>query len=476
MFGVNIRRTAGPTQQRVARIALIAALVGAFVAVPVAAHAQFNLLPVPKDFASLIGAVDDSIRGGRLVGAVVTVVGTERRAVTDVHGIFTIDSIPPGEHELMVTHPLLDTLGVQVRSAPFTLIGGRRDEVGARTPTFEEIRAKACPRGGLASGSAILVGRVLQADNDDPAAGATVSLVYKDVSQKEGVQKVRTGRVGPNGAFAICGLPSTISGNLQATFAGVTTADLPLTSNDESISTAILLVGGTGPGRAVITGTVTGRGGAPIAGAQVAVVGTPSVAETSANGTFTLAGLPAGTQEAVVRKLGFAKVSQIVHLTSATPATLKVILDPATVLGTVHIVGQMETGLTKIGFLARKQLGRGWYLTPEEIAEKNPNQTTDLFRMAQGMDVISATGGRYLTSTSTIGSSTSGCINVFIDRTRFDQFQPGDVDDAIPTGDLGAVEYYQRPSDVPVEFNVPGKSCATLIVWTKTLLTTLKAP
>jgi len=65
---------------------------------------------------------------------------------------------------------------------------------------------------------------------------------------------------------------------------------------------------------------------------------------------------------------------------------------------------------------------------------------------------------------------------VFIDHARFDQFQPGDVDDALPTADLGAIEYYQRPSDVPTEFSVPGKSCATLIVWTKTLLTTLKAP
>lgn len=442
---------------------------------PVAAHAQ-DLPPVPRDYSSIIGTVDDSIRGGRLVGAVVTVSGTERRAVTDVHGIFAIDSIPPGEHEIVVTHPLLDTLGVQVRSAPFTLIAGQRTVASARTPSFEEIHAKSCPRGGLVTGPAILVGRVLKADTNDPAAGGSVSLVYKDASQKESVQKVRTGRVAPNGAFAICGLPRSIAGNLQATFGGVTTADLPISANDESISTAILLVGGTGPGRAVITGVVTARGGQPIAGAQVAVIGTPSVAETSANGTFTLAGLPSGTQEAVVRRLGFAKVSQIVHLTSATPDTLKVVLDPATVLGTVHIVGQMETGLTKIGFLARKQMGRGWYLTPEQIAEKNPNQTTDLFRLAPGMNVLPGTGGHYITSTSTIGSSSDGCINIFIDRARFDQFQPGDVDDAIPTADLGAIEYYAHPSDVPTEFDVPGKSCATLVVWTKTMLTTLKGP
>ena len=52
---------------------------------------------------------------------------------------------------------------------------------------------------------------------------------------------------------------------------------------------------------------------------------------------------------------------------------MTVLLDPATVLGTVHVVGQMESGLTKIGFMSRKQLGRGWYLTPEQIADKNPH-------------------------------------------------------------------------------------------------------
>lgn len=439
-------------------------------------RAQGDLPPVPRNYSSLIGVVDDSIRGGRLHGAIVTVVGTDRRGVTDLNGIFQIDSIPPGPHEISVTHPLLDTLGVQVLSAPFVLAAGSRQQVGARTPTFEEVRAKACPRGGVGGGGAILVGRVLNADTQDPAVGAGVSLVFKDLSEKDGVQKVRTGRVSPNGAFAICGLPRTIAGNVQASLGGITTADLPLTTNDESIATAILTIGGTGSGTAVLTGSVTARGGGPIAGAQVTVAGTTTIVETSSGGRFTLNGLPSGTHEAVIRKLGFAKASEIVHLAAATPSTLDVVLDQATVLGTVHVVGKMEDGLNKIGFLARKQMGRGWYLTPEQIAEKNPQMTTDLFRMARGMDVLTEAGGRYLVSNSSAGSSTDGCMNIFIDHSRFDQFQPGDVDDAIPTGDLGAIEFYSHPSDVPTEFTVVGKTCATLIVWTKTMLTTLKSP
>jgi hypothetical protein len=454
-------------RNRCAALALIVALA------PCGARAQLPATRVPKDFASLIGVVDDSIRGGRLIGAVVTVVGTTRHGTTDANGIFQIDSIPPGEHRIAVTHPLLDTLEVHVVSEPFAFQGGSQRQIGAHTPSFEEIRAKSCTRGGV-SGGAILVGRVLQADSDDPAVGATVSLVFKDATQKDAVEKVRTGRAGPTGAFSICGLPPSFAGNLQASLGGVTTADLPLKTNDESLATAILSVGETGVGSAVLRGTVTASTGGPLSGVQVTVVGTTTVVTTADDGTFTLGNLPSGTHEAVIRKIGFAKASQIVHLAARAPTSVSIVLDQATVLGTVHIVGVMDNGLNKIGFLARKQQGRGWYLTPEQIALKNPQMTTDLFRMAAGMRLMDQGRGRYLMSTSSAGSSSDGCVNIFIDRARFDQYQPGDVDDAIPTGDLGAIEYYQTPSQVPVEFSVAGKTCATLVVWTKTLLTTLK--
>jgi hypothetical protein len=457
---------------RFARFVMVAA---ALVPAASVARAQGDLPPVPKNFSSIIGVVDDSIRGGRLIGAVVTVVGTDRKGVSDINGIFAVDSIPPGLHQISVTHPLLDTLGLQIVSGSFTLTAGARQQVGAHTPTYEEVRAKACINGGPVSGGrSILVGRVVKADDNEPAVGASVSLLFKDMTKTPAVEKVRSGRVGPAGAFAICGLPSTLTGNLQATLGGVTTPDVPIKSADESMSTVMLSIGGTGSGTSVLKGNVSARGGGPIAGAQVTVAGTTNVAMSAEDGSFTISGLPSGTHEAVVRKIGFAKVSQIVELKPSAPADAKVLLEPATVLGTIHVVGVMENGLSKVGFLARKQHGAGVYLTPEQIAEKNPNLTTDLMRSMNGMRVINANNGRYLTSTSTVGSTSEGCINLFIDHARFDQFQPGDVDDAIPTGDLGAIEYYGTPTTVPSEFNIPGKQCATLVVWTKTLLTTLK--
>ena len=458
---------------RFARLVMVAA---ALVPAASVARAQGGLPPVPKNFSSIIGVVDDSIRGGRLIGAVVTVVGTDRKGVSDINGIFQIDSIPPGLHEVSVTHALLDTLGLQIVSASFTLVAGARAQVGAHTPTYEEVRAKACVNGGPVSGGrSILIGRVVKADNDEPAVGASVSLLFKDLTKTPAVEKVRSGRVGPTGAFAICGLPATLTGNLQATFAGVTTADVPVKATDEAMSTVMLSVGGTGAGTAVLKGIVSARGGGPIAGAQVTVAGT--IDGRAERGGW----LVHAERIAIGNARGRDPKNRICESVADRAARIRDAercesrsSSPRTVLGTIHVVGVMENGLSKIGFLQRKQHGAGIYLTPEQIAEKNPNMTTDLMRSMNGMRVINANNGRYLTSTSTVGSSSEGCINLFIDHARFDQFQPGDVDDAIPTGDLGAIEYYGTPTTVPAEFSIPGKQCATLVVWTKTLLTTLK--
>ncbi len=449
------------------RLAFVLAIAAASLATPRVTSAQ-------APFASLIGVVDDSLRSGPLVGALVTVVGTKRQGTTDLHGVFRIDSIPPGPHEIVVTHPLMDTLGVQVVSQTFSLEAGVQHTMYAHTPSFDETRAQSCPRGGVATGTSILLGRVTKADTDEPVAGATVSLVYKDGTGKESVEKVRSSHSGANGMFAICGLPSTISGNLQGSFGGVVTADLPLTLKDEQLATASLTIGGTGAGRAILKGIVMSKAG-PVAGAQVTVVGTTTVVLSADDGSFTLTGLPSGTHEVIARKIGFARSSQVIPLSAREPAKLTIVLDQAQVLATVKVTGKMELGLDKIGFTTRKKGAMGWYITPEQIEAKHPDQITDLFRTANGVRVSTQRNGRTLSATRSSGSSTDGCINFFIDHARFTQMQAGDVDDAVRPEELGAVEYYADAMETPPEFNVPGQSCATMIFWTKTLLMSLDA-
>ena len=445
------------------------------VAAPSLATAQQSApASAPPKTSSVGGVVSDSIHGGPLVGAVVTVTGSTRQATTGGGGDFRIDSIPPGQHSIVVTHPLLDTLGLAVHSAPFTIAAGQSLLVALSTPSLADVREATCPVGSTTHGPSMLVGRVNKADTDEPAGGAVVSLVFRDPFTAKGPERVRTTHADPSGQFSICGLPPKLSGTLQASLGGVATADLPVQLNEEPMATALLSIGAAGAGSAVLTGVVTTSLGAGVGGAQVSVAGTAATATTADDGSFTLKGLPSGTREAVVRKIGYAQASIVVSLSARQPASVKVSMGEAQALKTVRVVGMLEDGLAKIGFSSRKQIGMGWYVTPEEIAKRSPLLTSDILRMTSGLRVVNASNGTYLQGMQGPSSTSEGCLNIFMDHVRFVQEKPGDVDNAMPVEDLGAVEYYAGTSTTPVEFNVPGSVCSTLVIWSKTRLTTFK--
>lgn len=80
-----------------------------------------------------------------------------------------------------------------------------------------------------------------------------------------------------------------------------------------------------------VAGVVYGPGGAPVADAQVRLTGYSSVtASTHADGSYTLAAVPAGWQRVTVSKPGYARtVSHAVYVTSGQTAVLSLMLSDA---------------------------------------------------------------------------------------------------------------------------------------------------
>jgi hypothetical protein len=451
----------------ISRATAVAFAAGVLVCAPGLARAQ---QAAPSPLASLVGTVDDSIRGRPLAGALVTVPGTTRQATTDATGTFSIDGITPGQHSIVVTHPFLDTLGLQIHSGTFALAAGDRLQINVHTPSLDDLREGSCQRGGVAAGSSMLVGRVNKADSDEPAGGATLSLVFRDLYTEHSPERVRTGRADATGLFAICGLPSKLSGSIQASIGGLKTADVPVALNNERVGTTMLVIGAAGGGTAVLKGRVTNKAGIPVSGAQVSIEGSTGVTSTGDDGSFTLGSLPSGTHQAVVKKIGFAQTTQVVTLSARTPGNVTVILDDAQVLKTVKVVGQFDGGLAKVGFTNRQQVGMGWFLTPDEITKRSPNKTTEALRSAGGLRIVYGANGNSVESMHGPQGTSDGCLNIYIDHARFSQAGPGDLDNSISPDDLGAVEYYSGPATAPVEFTVPGRNCAALVIWSKTML------
>ena len=58
------------------------------------------------------------------------------------------------------------------------------------------------------------------------------------------------------------------------------------------------------------------------------------------------------------------------------------------------------------------------------------------------------------------------CVNYFIDRQRFVENTPGEIDNILDPNNVEAIEAYS-PLDTPIIFQVLGQGdCATIVIWT----------
>jgi Carboxypeptidase regulatory-like domain/TonB-dependent Receptor Plug Domain len=480
------------------------------------AAAQTDTSPAKPDtthhFSGAIGVVIDSIHDGKLAGAIVSVVGTNRHGTTDQQGQFRIDSVPPGEYRLTLSHPELDTLGLAVTTQPIAMPLGRYAVVRLATPSQAAILDVYC-HGRLLAGPGGVVGRVLDADTDAPDSGARVSLVYKQallsanptmaqVTAAIGAKQpptVREARVDDHGMFSICGLPAGVDGKVSAAFRKQATAEVPIDFADgQTLGLAMLHVaspdtttppppppaaparGGKGAaapvvasnvtglrtGHAAVTGRVTDQMGRPLPGVDVSLEGAAPTTTSGTDGSFTLRGLPAGTQALVLRDVGYSLTEVTVDLSNITERTEVVKMAPAPpMLAAVHVEGKRDKGLRDVGFTTREKAGIGSYITEDQIAERQPTQMTDLFTQMRGIKVDYSSGYPMLEDSR---DATGGCVSYVIDGVPTPMPDPQDFNDFMHPDEVSAVEVYTA-AEAPAQFQVGGSSsCEVIVIWTKT--------
>jgi hypothetical protein len=461
-----------------------------------------------------VGVVGDSIHGGPLVGAVVELVGTNRKGTTDSTGRFRIDSIPPGAYKLTMSHPLLDSLGVAIATNEVQFPAGRYALIALATPSPTTIVNTFCPPEKRITGPGAVIGQVKDADTDQPSTGAKVSLSWSQlqVGKTIGLRQIlrqRESIVDATGAYRICGVPEGTKAVVRATYSGIATADIPVNFSDgiiqlvtlhtakpdtappppviDTLPTATAVAPVTKPtpaapktavvglrtGHAMLTGHVVNAADRPLAGADVTVFGAASKTVTDSSGNFFLRNLPSGTQTLVVRKLAFAPTTQPVDLSTRTTGKARVVMPmapPSLPTIKVEATGAAK-GLAQVGFDQRKKMGLGHFLNREQIEERIPTYMTDIFTTMPGIRVDYSTGQPVLTGTR--GTTGSGCVSYVIDGTPYQEATPGDLNDFMHPNEVEAVEVYSDV-DTPAEFAKPGKSCTTVVVWTKTRTGDLK--
>jgi hypothetical protein len=441
----------------------------------------------------LQGIAVDSIHGGPLREALIQLEGSDRAGITDSLGRFLIDSIKPGEYRIVVDHPILDTLGITLSTQPVTITLNEVTRFVVAIPSGEFLTSRFCTPARRTLGPSVLVGRVREPDSENAAVGARVSLVWYDPDpaavaglavKLNKAPRVREATVGEDGTYRLCGLPEKYEGKLMAQRKdGGTTAEVAITQEEgvlslRSMSVAPLVVAsksdtgaaaarGVARGAARVIGRVTNKSGAPVSGARVGLSGTAFSTRTKANGDFILDSLPAGTQSIEVRQLGYSPTEVPVELSARTPARVNVKMgDYVPELAPVEVVSRRDQGLERVGWLGRKKSGAsGYFITPEQIESRHAVQFTDLMTVVPGLRVQGSMGQMMITSTRNAGRA--GCVTIFVDGSKWQQLEAGDLDSFIKPDEIAAIEVYQSGSAMPVEFQTSGQDCAAVVAWTK---------
>ena len=446
--------------------------------------------PAARGVATARGIVTDSLHEMPLQGALVRVDNTTRESITDSLGRYRIDSVPTGEHRLVVIHPLLDTLGISLVTQPMTFAAGDDKELYLAVPGNETLVSLLCTSARRALGPAALVGFVRDPDTETAAQGAKVSLLWYE-SDPLGLKKtprVREAQIGADGRYRICGLPATMSAKLQVFRNGVQTGEVPvelggasgdgllalrsmsISSTTQVVASAPTDTGGAKVtmlrGRARVTGKVVNKYGQPIAGARVELQNTGAATKTRANGDFTLDSLPSGTQTLEIRQLGFAPTEVPVELTAARPQSVNVKMDEyVPTLAAVRVEAQRERGLSDVGFADRKRTGMGYYLDADQLKTRQTVQFSDMLRTVPGIRVQPGGNGTNVITSSR--DPTGGCVTFYVDGAPWQQMTPGDLDTYVRPEEVAALEVYNG-STTPPQFQQPGLGgCTTVVIWTE---------
>ena len=428
--------------------------------------------PPARAVVTVTGIVYDSVAAAPLKDAFVQLVRRDdpaqaRGTTTDSAGRFRLDSVAAGTYVAGFQHPRLDQLLLQSPLLGVELGATPTQELFLGIPSAATLAPAHCPA-SAGDGTGVLVGRVRDADSSIATPGATVVAswaenVFDRAGMRRQLRAVNT-TADAEGRYTLCGVPGDMTVIARASASGGrTSGEVSVEIAPGSLLQRDLLVavpGAARRGTARVAGQVRRPDGTPVPGAQVLVFGSSAADTTDARGMFALDALPAGTSTLEARAVGFTPRRQPVDLENDRAATATVTLDPLPpVLDTVAVRGRAG-GSELARFEERMRRGAGRFMTSEEIERRNAVQASDLLRTMPGVQI---------TPVGTRGARVTlrGCTpTVYIDRMAV-QGAAADLNAVIQATEIAAIEVYNSSADTPADFQRPGSSCGTMIIWTK---------
>lgn len=446
---------------------------------------------VETDPATVVGTAYDSLRRRPLAGAVVRVAGSDRADTTDAEGHYGLQGLSPGRHELVLGHPLLEGLGLELDA-----VGVRVPEEGLlrrrlALPGPRRVLAALCPDSTVADGSGAIFG-LLQRPSGSTFRSGEVAVVWETGGGERRQRKIRV-PPSESGRFRVCGVPTGRSLRMQAA-AGPVRSDVDTTtispdrrllvctvplrpdSGTAGIQGIAGLFGGDeereGGGSAVLLGRVTGADASrPLESARVRIPSAGARAVTDSAGLFLIDGVPPGRRTVEVEYLGYRsrRVSIFLPPGDTVRTSVGMQTDPVPLPDLTVQVEERQRRGRLARFRERRESGTGKYLGPEEIRETPGSSLHRAFRRLPGVEVRKCS------------SLVPGCYRIFSDRRPRSRLGGEQCEttywvdgvrvdlrnvNRIPKSQVAAIEVYSG-GNVPSQYGGATSGCAVVLIWSR---------
>ena len=209
---------------------------------------------------------------------------------------------------------------------------------------------------------------------------------------------------------------------------------------------------------------VRDAGGRPIANARVRLLGR-NTSRSDAAGAVTFDSIANGSQTLEVLSIGYRPELRTVDIGFRRETTDTVVLT-SLVLDTVRITASRDP----TGFELRRTTRKGQFITAEQVASENPVNTTHLLRTRDGLRYTFSRNGLGFIEVTTLDRP---CLPLIL----VDGFPPGAAPPApgraaldwiIHPDEIGGIEIYTNPGQIPAEFSrFAVAPCAAIVFWTR---------
>lgn len=435
------------------------------------------------------GLISDSASGRAVAGARVALRGTTLRGVTDDAGKFTIAGALPGEYTLQVRTPAFDSIAAIWQSD--IAVSDMSPQVGARLPTVADVIGRMCSS-REASGSGLVVGVVRVAGDSTPRRNVEVDVEWNEFTGTAAAitrtTRAAEGRTDATGTYRICGVPVNTpfdvrTGVDDSATHGRIPAGARFVRVDVTVDNATAAVVAQRTNSAGFGGRVVNQANRqPIAEAEVVLPELDVGTRTNADGTFSIASVPAGEHLVVVRRLGFVALSVRLLFSADAPTRKEFQLAAAQLLDTIAVAAARPR---LSAFEERRKLGIGHFISREELAKQENRRTSEVLSQLGGLRIVRAMGGGQAWAATGRGGMDAiapdavsyqrgarpACYaDVYLDGVRVYTGVSGaslwDVN-SIEPGSLEAIEYYSGVAQIPIQYRRSGQPCGVLLLWTR---------